>query len=118
MNEELRATLEAVRSGTLSVDEAALRLKKAPFEDLGYAKVDLHRAVRQGAAEVIYGAGKTPAQIAGIAARMMPVPRTLSSSCGTCVRCQEEYLPPDGHEEIEQIVEEADGKMLYQAENR
>ena len=49
---------------------------------------------------------------------MMPVPRTLSSSCGTCVRCQEEYLPPDGHEEIEQIVEEADGKMLYQAENR
>ncbi len=55
---------------------------------------------------------------AGIAARMMPVPRTLSSSCGTCVRCQEEYLPPDGHEEIEQIVEEADGKMLYQAENR
>ena len=70
MNEALRATLEAVRSGALSVDEAALRLKKAPFEDLGYAKVDLHRAVRQGAAEVIYGAGKTPAQIAGIAARM------------------------------------------------
>ena len=70
MNEELRATLEAVRSGALSVDEAALRLKKAPFEDLGYAKIDLHRAVRQGAAEVIYGAGKTPAQIAGIAARM------------------------------------------------
>ena len=70
MNEELRATLEAVRSGALSVDEAALRLKKAPFEDLGYAKVDLHRAVRQGAAEVIYGAGTTPAQIAGIAARM------------------------------------------------
>ena len=70
MNEELRATLEAVRSGALSVDEAALRLKKAPFEDLGYAKVDLHRAVRQGAAEVIYGAGKTPAQIASIAARM------------------------------------------------
>ena len=70
MNEALRATLEAVRSGALSVDEAALRLKKAPFEDLGYAKVDLHRAVRQGAAEVIYGAGKTPAQIAGIAARL------------------------------------------------
>ena len=70
MNEELRATLEAVRSGALSVDEAALRLKKAPFEDLGYAKVDLHRAVRQGAAEVIYGAGKTPARIAGMAARV------------------------------------------------
>ena len=70
MNEELRATLEAVRSGALSVDEAALRLKKAPFEDLGYAKVDRHRAVRQGAAAAIYGAGNPPAQIAGIAARM------------------------------------------------
>ena len=71
MNEELRATLEAVRSGALSVDEAALRLKKAPFEDLGYAKVDLHRAVRQGAAEVIYGAGKTAAQMIGILGVML-----------------------------------------------
>ena len=43
-----------------------LALKLAPFEDLGYAKVDHHRSLRQGAAEVIYGAGKTPAQIAGI----------------------------------------------------
>ena len=70
MNEDIRTMLESVKNGTLSVDEAALRLKKAPFEDLGYAKVDLHRGIRQGAAEVIYGAGKTPAQIAGIAARM------------------------------------------------
>lgn len=58
--------LEAVRDGRMSVDEALLALKKAPFEDLGYAKVDLHRNVRQGAPEVIYGAGKTPAQIIGI----------------------------------------------------
>ena len=50
---------------------------------------------------------------AGITARMMPVPRTLSSSCGTCVRCQEEYLEPDGHEEIEQIVEEADAREIF-----
>ena len=42
-----------------------LKLKEAPFEDLGYAKVDFHRSVRQGAAEVIYGAGKTTEQIAG-----------------------------------------------------
>ncbi len=40
--------------------------KKGPFADLGYAKVDLHRGVRQGAAEVIYGAGKTAAQMIGI----------------------------------------------------
>lgn len=95
MNEALRATLEAVRSGALSVDEAALRLKKAPFEDLGYAKVDLHRAVRQGAAEVIYGAGKTPAQIAGIAARMRE--RGVEPILIT-------RLSPEAAAEVEQIV--------------
>ena len=51
----------------MSVDEALLKLKAAPYEDIGYAKVDLHRKVRQGVAEVIYGAGKTAAQIEGIA---------------------------------------------------
>lgn len=66
MNHELRKTLEAVRSGELSVEDAAHLLKTQPFEDLGFAKVDLHRKVRQGAAEVIYGAGKTAAQIVGI----------------------------------------------------
>lgn len=66
-----RETLEAVAAGNLSVDQALLDLKKAPFEDLGYAKVDLHRGVRQGAAEVIYGAGKTAGQITGIASAML-----------------------------------------------
>ena len=51
---------------TLSVDAALLKLREKPFEDIGFAKVDLHRPLRQGAAEVIYGAGKTPEQIAGI----------------------------------------------------
>ena len=41
--------LEAVRSGEISVDEALLAIKKAPFEDIGYAKVDMHRGIRQGA---------------------------------------------------------------------
>ena len=66
MNSEIKALLEAVQAGTVSVDGAMLRLKDQPYEDIGYAKVDLHRQVRQGAAEVIYGAGKTAAQIAGI----------------------------------------------------
>lgn len=66
MNSEIRQLLEAVRSGETSVEDALLEIKKAPFEDIGYAKVDLHRKIRQGAAEVIYGAGKTPEQIAGI----------------------------------------------------
>ena len=66
MNDEARQVLEAVRDGSMSVDDALLRIKTEPFDDLGYAKVDLHRKVRQGAAEVIYGAGKTGEQIAGI----------------------------------------------------
>ena len=66
MNSDIRQLLESVKAGETSVDEAMLELKKAPFEDIGYAKVDLHRKIRQGAAEVIYGAGKTPEQIAGI----------------------------------------------------
>ena len=66
MNDEIRRILEQVRSGEMAVDEALLSLKKAPFADIGYAKVDLHRKVRNGAAEVIYGAGKTPEQIIGI----------------------------------------------------
>lgn len=66
MNFELKKVLEAVKDGGMSVDEAMLKIKAEPFEDIGYAKVDLHRKVRQGAAEVIFGAGKTPEQIAGI----------------------------------------------------
>ncbi|MCQ2532287.1 MAG: nickel pincer cofactor biosynthesis protein LarB [Saccharofermentans sp.] len=66
MNNELRQLLEDVRDGSVSIDEAVLKLKKKPYEDLDYAKVDLHRQVRQGATEVIYGAGKTSEQIIGI----------------------------------------------------
>lgn len=66
MNTELKQILQQVKDGSLSVEEAALKLKTEPFADLGYAKVDLHRKQRQGAAEVVYGAGKTPEQIAGI----------------------------------------------------
>lgn len=58
--------LREVAAQTMSVDDALLALRKEPFTDLGYAKVDHHRALRQNAAEVIYGAGKTPEQIAGI----------------------------------------------------
>ncbi|MBQ7714480.1 MAG: nickel pincer cofactor biosynthesis protein LarB [Clostridia bacterium] len=66
MKTEIKKVLEGVRDGSVGVDEALLYLKSAPFEDIGYAKVDLHREVRQGAAEVIYGAGKSTFQILGI----------------------------------------------------
>ena len=62
--------LEAVQSGELSVAEATLKLKMEPFQDLGFAKVDHHRGVRQGVCEVIYGAGKTDEQILAIADAM------------------------------------------------
>ena len=68
MDGEIRDILLGVQQGTVSVDQALLHLKQKPFEDLGYAKVDLHRKLRQGAGEVIYGAGKTAQQIAGILA--------------------------------------------------
>ena len=63
---ELTQLLEEVASGKTPVEEAVLRFRELPFEDLGYAKTDLHRGMRQGVAEVIYGAGKTPEQILGI----------------------------------------------------
>lgn len=71
MNDSIKLILEAVRDGSISIDEALLRIKTAPFEDIGYAKVDLHRHARQGIAEVIYGAGKTPEQIIGIVETML-----------------------------------------------
>lgn len=70
MKSETKEILEAVQNGTLSVEDALLKIRTAPFEDIGYAKVDLHRKVRQGAAEVIYGAGKTPEQMIGIISSM------------------------------------------------
>ena len=68
--QEIRAMLEQVAKGEMNVDDAMLQLKKAPYEDLGFAKIDTHRALRQGVAEVIYGAGKTARQIAEIASAM------------------------------------------------
>ena len=66
MNSDIKSLLEGVQNGSVSVEDDLLKIKKQPFEDLGYAKVDLHRKARQGAAEVIYGAGKTAGQIIGI----------------------------------------------------
>lgn len=71
MKTEIRDLLEGVKNGAISVDDALLKLKKAPYDDLGFAKVDLHRRIRQGEAEVIYGAGKTTQQISGIVAAML-----------------------------------------------
>ena len=70
MNSEVRAILNELKDGAISVEEAAQKLKLQPFEDLGYANIDHHRKLRQGVAEVIYGASKTAEQMTGIITAM------------------------------------------------
>ena len=67
----LKSLLEQVRSGDVEIESALDRLKHLPFEDLGFAKVDHHRALRHGMPEVVFGKGKTPEQIAAIAERLL-----------------------------------------------
>src|ERR1044072_4238699 len=69
--DQLRALLDQVRSGDLDTDSALSRLRHMPFEDLGYAKVDHHRALRHGMPEVIFAKGKTADQVVGIAERIL-----------------------------------------------
>jgi len=69
-SESIRKLFEQVHAGTISPDEAVQRLRHLPFEDLGFAKVDHHRALRVGMPEVIFGQGKTPEQLAQIFSRL------------------------------------------------
>jgi NCAIR mutase (PurE)-related protein len=64
--DQLRALLAQVSAGAVDVDAAMERLRHLPFEDLGFAKVDHHRALRHGIPEVVFGTGKTPDQISAI----------------------------------------------------
>jgi len=70
----LTALLDDVRRGTVGPDEAVARLRRLPFADLGFAKVDHHRPLRQHLPEAIYGPGKTPAQCAALVAEMLGSP--------------------------------------------
>jgi NCAIR mutase (PurE)-related proteins len=67
---EIIELLRGVQSGEIAPEDALTRLKLAPFEDLGYARIDHHRAIRQGAQEIIFGLNKTPEQIEGIVSAM------------------------------------------------
>jgi NCAIR mutase (PurE)-related protein len=69
--DHLRRLLEDVQSGDIDIDGAMERVRHLPFEDLGFAKVDHHRALRHGIPEVILAAGKTPDQVAAIASRLV-----------------------------------------------
>jgi NCAIR mutase (PurE)-related protein len=67
----VRQLLDDVRSGAVSADDAVARLQRLPFADLGFAKVDHHRTLRQGLPEAVYGPGKTPEQCAAIVAELL-----------------------------------------------
>jgi NCAIR mutase (PurE)-related protein len=67
----VRRLLEDVRTGALSPDDAVAALRRLPYADLGFARVDHHRSLRQGRAEAVYGPGKTPEQCAAIVAELL-----------------------------------------------
>ena len=67
----LRQLLADVRSGALTPDDAVARLRRLPFADLGFARVDHHRSLRQGLAEAVYAPGKTPEQCAALVAELL-----------------------------------------------
>lgn len=69
--QQLLALLEQIKNGEVSPEDAALKLRMSPFEDIGYACIDHHRGIRQGVPEVIYGQSKTPEQIDGIVRHML-----------------------------------------------
>lgn len=71
MKTYVKDLIAGIKDGTISEEEAELMIRKAPFVDLGYANVDTHRSLRQGAPEVIYGEGKTADQILGIVKAML-----------------------------------------------
>jgi pyridinium-3,5-biscarboxylic acid mononucleotide synthase len=73
----LRTLLEEVRSGSVEVDAALERLRHLPFEDLGFAKVDHHRAIRHGMPEVVFGKGKTADQVSSIVAALLDKARNV-----------------------------------------
>src|SRR5580658_7353929 len=68
---DIRNFVEALKQGKISPEKAIERLRKLPYEDLGYAKIDHHRSLRQGFPEVVFARGKDPAQVEGIVRRML-----------------------------------------------
>ena len=69
--DQLRSLLEQVRTGALDTEAAMGRLRHMPFEDVGFANIDHHRALRHGLPEVVFAKGKTPEQVVGIAERLL-----------------------------------------------
>jgi NCAIR mutase (PurE)-related protein len=102
--DQLRSLFEQVRSGAVDIDRALERMRHMPFEDLGFAKIDHHRALRHGMPEVVFAKGKTPDQVTAIAGSLLEhAPNVLITradrECGALVTrdlpCGE-YFPLSG----------------------
>ena len=99
--EQLRLLFEQVRSGAVEIEAAMARMRHMPFEDLGFAKVDHHRALRHGIPEVVFAQGKTPPQVAAIARSLVAhAPNVLITradpACAEVVKAEVdcgEYFP-------------------------
>jgi len=102
--DQLRSLLEQVREGGVDVDAAVGRLRHMPYEDLGFAKIDHHRALRHGMPEVVFAQGKTSEQVVAIAERLVANgPNVLitraDAECGAAVLAKldcGEYFPLSG----------------------
>jgi NCAIR mutase (PurE)-related protein len=107
---QLRALLDDVQAGTLTPEAAQERLlqvlRQAPFENLGFARVDHHRSVRQGFPEVVFGIGKTPAQLASIAERIVAAGHNLLVTRTTpeAHAAVSEHLPGAEFHEVARII--------------
>jgi len=101
---QLRRLFEQVRAGAVDIDAAVARMRHMPFEDLGFAKVDHHRALRHGIPEVIFAKGKTPGQVVAIAGKLLENAHNVlitraDSECAAAVSAQlpaAEYAPLSG----------------------
>jgi pyridinium-3,5-biscarboxylic acid mononucleotide synthase len=101
---QIQQLLEQVRDHKTNVDTALDSLRHLPFEDLGYAKVDHHRAMRHGMPEVILGQGKHPDQVAGIAGALLAKAQNLLLTRATAemaervlaIAPETEYFPASG----------------------
>jgi NCAIR mutase (PurE)-related protein len=105
--DEVRSLLEEVRSGAVAVEEAAHSLQRSPVEDLGFARLDLHRELRQGMPEAIYAEHKTAAQVVAIAAQLLE--RTSAPVIATRVPRETAVellrtFPDARHEELARLV--------------
>ena len=105
--EEVKTLLAGVEKGTVPIEEAVARLQQPPVEDLGFARLDTHRELRQGLPEAIYAESKTTEQVVAIAARLLE--RTTSPVFATRVRSSTaaellEAYPDSVHHETARIV--------------